>query len=141
MTDRAGALDELDVETCFRLLRTLEVGRVAVATVGGAPHVVPVSYVVRDETIVFRSDEGTKLVALLDGPASFQVDLVDSFHRGGWSVLVQGVAEEIEPDVDLALRPWAGNELAHWIRIVPITVTGRLLTMPTGETSDGRGYV
>lgn len=141
MNDRSGTVDELDLDACFRLLRTVEIGRLAVPTVGGAPHVVPVTYVVDRETIVFRTDAGTKLVALLEGPASFQVDVTDPYHRSGWSVLVQGVAEEIEPDDELGLRPWAAGTLAHWIRIVPVTVTGRLLAVPGGESGDGRGYL
>lgn len=93
-------------------------------------------------SIVFRSDEGSKLLALLDGPASFQVDFVDPFHRTGWSVLIQGAVEEIEVETltHLVLAPWTSGAKRHWLRVVPMVVTGRRLHLPA-SISDGRGYL
>jgi nitroimidazol reductase NimA-like FMN-containing flavoprotein (pyridoxamine 5'-phosphate oxidase superfamily) len=142
MTDTGGTVDGLDAAECRRLLASVEVGRVAVAVAGGAPHVVPVTFVLDGDAIVFRTDPGTKLDALREHPVSFEVDVLDPFHRVGWSVLVQGVAEEIEPDDELAarLRPWATGPLAHWIRLVPAVVSGRRLVLPAID-EHGPGYV
>jgi nitroimidazol reductase NimA-like FMN-containing flavoprotein (pyridoxamine 5'-phosphate oxidase superfamily) len=136
-----GDVVELDLDACFELLRSLEVGRVAVCEPGHAPHVVPVTYVIDRGTIVFRTGPGTKLDALRRGPASFQVDVIDQFHRTGWSVLVQGVAGEVEADDGIDLRPWSMAELAHWVRLVPVAVTGRRLTLPPSGPGPRFGYV
>lgn len=138
----AGELTELDAEECFRLVATLEVGRIAVTRTGGPPFVVPVNYVLDGEHIVFRSGEGSKLRALLEGPASFQVDFFDPFHRTGWSVLIQGAVEELDvAGLDhLSLTPWASGTKHHWLRVAPTVVTGRHLHMPP-FVSDDRGYL
>lgn len=138
----AGELAELDADECVRLVATLEVGRIAVAATGLPPLVVPVNYVLDGDCIVFRTDEGSKLLALLDHPASFQVDFVDPFHRTGWSVLIQGVAEEVGAAevAHLALRPRAAGPKRHWLRLRPTVVTGRRLHLPPFAV-DTRGYL
>lgn len=137
--DPRAALEELPEEVCFELVASLTVGRLAVSIEGEGPLVVPVNYVVHEGTIVFRTDPGTKLDALGDRPASFQVDLVDPFHRSGWSVLIRGVAEAIGADPDLDVAPWAGAGVT-WIRLVPHTTTGRRILLP--EISTGEiGYL
>lgn len=137
-----GELTELDEAECFRLVATLEVGRIAVAGTGLAPLMLPVNYVLDRDMVVFRTDEGSKLLALLENPASFQVDLFDSFHHTGWSVLIQGAVEEVDPEQlgDLSLHPWAPGRKVHWLRLLPAVVTGRLLHLPPFVV-DQRGYV
>lgn len=137
-----GELTELDEAECFRLVATLEVGRIAVAGTGLAPLVVPVNYVLDRDMVVFRTDEGSKLLALLENPASFQVDFVDSFHHTGWSVLIQGTVEEVGPEQldHLSLHPWAPGGKVHWLRLLPFVVTGRWLHLPPCNV-DRRGYL
>jgi len=141
----AGELTELEPEDCLRLVATLEVGRIAVTTDADAPPlVVPVNYVVDGKTVVFRSDKGSKLVALRQFPASFQVDFVDPFHRTGWSVLIQGVVEEVDAEAlaHLALEPWTVGAKPHWLRVVPAAVSGRRLHLPLfAGATDARGYL
>ena len=62
MTDHLPVLDVLDRRECLHLLATQSVGRLAVATPEG-PLVVPVNFVLDGESIVFRSDRGSKLFA------------------------------------------------------------------------------
>jgi hypothetical protein len=88
-------LTELSREECFALLATQVVGRVAVATPGEAPIVIPVNFVLDGDAIVFRSSAGTKLHLLAGNPVSFQVDGVDPNRRRGWSVLAWGKAVEV----------------------------------------------
>lgn len=138
-------VEELDREECLRLLASQSVGRVAVAEPGWAPHVVPVNYVLLRDSIVFRSDRGRKLSLLLTEPVSFEVDFVDPFHRTGWSVLVQGLAyqpsnSEIEVE-DLHVEPFAPGKKDHWVQLVPHSITGRRIRLPTASPFDPRGYL
>jgi nitroimidazol reductase NimA-like FMN-containing flavoprotein (pyridoxamine 5'-phosphate oxidase superfamily) len=139
---RDGAtLDEIAVEECFELLSRCTVGRVAVNVERIGPLVVPVNFVLDGEVIVFRTEEGTKLRLLGQGPISFEVDSIDHAHHTGWSVLVRGVAYEALPwEVrDLELTTWTGGRKDHWIRIVPGLVTGRRIVLSTLPI-DSRGY-
>ena len=104
----------------------------AVALPGGPPLVLPVNFALDGDVVVFRSDPGSKLDALREHPASFQVDFVDPFHRTGWSVLIQGFAYETSP-ADVEVDPWDGGPKAHWVRIFPGGITGRRLTLPDVE--------
>ncbi len=138
-----GELVELPEAECFRLVATLEIGRIAVATDNGPPLVVPVNYVLDAETVVFRTDEGSTLhAALLTGPVSFQVDFVDPFHHTGWSVLIQGAVEEVDVGrlAHLTLAPWAAGTKRRWLRVEPSVVTGRRLHLPV-FVGDDRGYL
>src|SRR5437899_746207 len=101
-------LEELALGECLELLASSSVGRVAVGIPGEAPLVVPVNYVVDGDVVVFRSDPGTKVNALREGPVSFELDQVDPTHRSGWSVLVQGVAyEATEAEIrEVDLESW-----------------------------------
>ncbi|MEA2844549.1 MAG: uncharacterized protein QOJ69_2220 [Actinomycetota bacterium] len=147
----APTLEVITPEECFRLLAAQSVGRVAVAEPDAAPLVVPVNFVVDGESVVFRTDEGSKfdLAVLAGRPVSFEVDGLDGGRRCGWSVLLQGTAAEVaEPrdDVDVpgrdvperdvperdvperelaALRPWAPGSKGHWVRIVARAISGR----------------
>jgi hypothetical protein len=92
--------------------------------------------------IVFRSDPGTKVDVAPQHPVSFQVDYFDPYHRTGWSVLLQGTASEVPPSEvsHLGLESWAGGEKAHWVRIVPVVVSGRRIHLPA-DIADERGYL
>lgn len=139
----ASALERISRDECMELVKSLSIGRVAVAVPDQAPLVVPVNYVLDGEVVVFRSDLGTKLSAVHHQPISFQVDFVDPFHRTGWSVLIQGDAYEATAwEVGhLDIRPWAGGDKQHWVRLVPKVVTGRRIALPEVEPLDARGYL
>jgi nitroimidazol reductase NimA-like FMN-containing flavoprotein (pyridoxamine 5'-phosphate oxidase superfamily) len=133
------SIELLPRDECLKLLATVSIGRVAVALPGSPPLVVPVNYALDGEVIVFRTDPGSKLDALRDHPASFQVDLIDPVHRTGWSVLVQGLAYETSP-ADMEIEPWDSGDKAHWVRIFPGAITGRRLRLPELPV-DERGYL
>jgi hypothetical protein len=133
-------LEELTEGQCWELLATVDVGRIAVPEPPGAPAVFPVNYVVDDRTIVFRSDQGSKLDGLRQWPVSFEVDQVDPMNRRGWSVLVRGMSQvELGRYGHSDVEPWASGEKRFWIRIVPTETTGRRLALPAAEIDD-RGY-
>ena len=124
-------LEHLSPGECWRLLAATPVGRIGVLN-DSAPEIYPVNHVVDRDTILFRTDPGSKLRGLLHSPAvCYQVDGIDPTDATGWSVLVKGRAVELhDPDAlrdaaALPLRYWALGDKAHWIRIVPHEITGR----------------
>jgi nitroimidazol reductase NimA-like FMN-containing flavoprotein (pyridoxamine 5'-phosphate oxidase superfamily) len=140
-TDERTTMGALDVEECLVLLRWEPIGRLAFGVHGQSPIVVPVNFCVHERTIVFRSDNGTKLDLVREQPVSLQADRFDWFRRIGWSVLVRGTAHEVPADglADVDLQPWAPGRKAHWVRLVPTAITGRRLDLTEGPL-DNRGY-
>jgi nitroimidazol reductase NimA-like FMN-containing flavoprotein (pyridoxamine 5'-phosphate oxidase superfamily) len=140
MTDDR-SFEELDREECLECLATRRVGRVAVVVDDGSPLVVPVNYAVDAETVVFRTGPGLKLAGLRTQPLSFQVDDHDPYRRTGWSVLIRGIAFEIEEtDATEDPGPWVPGEKAHWVRVMPMEITGRRVLW-SGPAVDARGYL
>jgi len=137
----APELEEIPIEECLRLVASMSVGRVAVAVADQAPLVVPVNYVLDGEFVVFRSDPGAKVERALRQHTSFQVDLVDPFHRTGWSVLVRGLAHELTDAQaeHLPLISWVGDP-RHWVRLVPTAITGRRIRLQPID-AEARGYL
>jgi nitroimidazol reductase NimA-like FMN-containing flavoprotein (pyridoxamine 5'-phosphate oxidase superfamily) len=131
----ASEMLELDRGECLRLLAEGTVGRIAV----DAPHrpepvIRPVNYVFDEpsQSVLIRSGPGSKLFALLCAVrAAFEIDGIDPVGRVGWSVIIQGVTEEITNSAELrriealGLEPWAPGHKGHWIRIRASTVSGR----------------
>ena len=127
-------LKTIERDECLRLLGTKRVGRLAVV-VDGQPAVFPVNYAIDDSTIVFRTGVGTKLDAAELGLVAFEVDEIDEETASGWDVLVQGRADDITTAVDhrsealrrLPVRPWAPDLKDRWVRILPTSLSGRIL--------------
>jgi uncharacterized protein len=131
-------MSELDVDTCLTLLGSHHFGRIAVND-GHGPIVLPVNYVLDQGSVLFRTDEGTKLAAATDRErATFQVDHVDEAHRVGWSVMVRGKvtevtdADELERIRELPLDPFAGGERPRYVRMLSAAITGRRVDIPEG---------
>jgi nitroimidazol reductase NimA-like FMN-containing flavoprotein (pyridoxamine 5'-phosphate oxidase superfamily) len=119
---------------CWQLLAGAEVGRVGLL-VENRPEVLPVNYILDGEHVLFRTAEGGVLTQAASQVVAFEVDhIVDGTHEG-WSVLVQGVAEDISHGIDansermrrLSLVTWAPGTRHRWLRISPDKVTGRRL--------------
>jgi nitroimidazol reductase NimA-like FMN-containing flavoprotein (pyridoxamine 5'-phosphate oxidase superfamily) len=127
-------VEVLDRDECLRLVATVPVGRVAVAVPGEPPLVVPVNFLLADGGIVFRTDYGTvfREGVVAGRPVSFQVDAVDVATHTGWSVLVGARATALDEwdSGSLSLRPWATGPKDRWIRLEPLSVTGRRLVLP-----------
>lgn len=121
----------LEPNECWSLLRSCEVGRVAMST-ADHPHIFPVNFVVDHGSIVFRTADGTKLAeSVLGRPVAFEVDGYDAGLGEAWSVVIKGSAREIEgmhelfDATDLPLFPWHAGPKHHYVRIDPVEVTGR----------------
>lgn len=127
---------ELTKSECFGLLAGQHLGRVVLVDDRG-PVAFPVNFVLDRHTVLFRSDEGTKLdVAGRGARVAFEVDGTDEATRTGWSVLVRGEAVEVTDPADLArvrqlpLYPWAPGAKSRYIRILPTLLTGRRISVP-----------
>jgi nitroimidazol reductase NimA-like FMN-containing flavoprotein (pyridoxamine 5'-phosphate oxidase superfamily) len=135
------AYHSLDREECLVLLRWEPIIRLAVAAPGHAPTVVPMNFVLDGDNVILRTDDGEKFARLADQPVSLQADRFDWYRRIGWSVLVQGVAQEIDAtDVDeLDLDAWAPGPKEHFVRVIPHAITGRRLVLDRPDL-DKRAY-
>jgi uncharacterized protein len=130
----AGGLAHLDVNTCWALLRQVELGRLAVV-IDGAADIFPVNHIVDHGALVFRTADGTKLTAALSGlTVAFEADGFDreAGEAGeAWSVVVKGTASEIRDSDELIetfqlpLAPWQGSAKPRFVRISPQQITGR----------------
>lgn len=130
--DRNG-LTKLDRSHCLELLRSCSVGRIAL-TDGALPVVLPVSYALLDDDVVFATSTGAKLRAATNrAVVAFEADHVDARHGTGWSVCITGMAAEVTDPVSLeriarieipALVPQVGH---RYVRVRSDMVSGRLL--------------
>jgi nitroimidazol reductase NimA-like FMN-containing flavoprotein (pyridoxamine 5'-phosphate oxidase superfamily) len=130
----SASLLEIPHDDCLELLKFGSLGRIAVI-VDGYPVVVPVNYRLVDISghtcIVVRTRVGN----VLDrdrAPAAFEVDHIDVDAHEGWSVLVQGILQHVDPDAaDFRARfdpePWILDARERWMAIEPFAVSGRRL--------------
>lgn len=135
------AIEELGVDRCWELLRSVPVGRLAVV-VGDRPEIFPVNHIVDRGTIVFRTAEGTKLVgSVRNAFVAYEIDGYDDAVAQAWSVVVKGRATEIRQmhelldTVHLPLTPWQADPKNRFVRIDPDEVTGRRF-----EVNDRTGW-
>jgi nitroimidazol reductase NimA-like FMN-containing flavoprotein (pyridoxamine 5'-phosphate oxidase superfamily) len=129
---------ELSLDDCLDYLDAHHVGRIAILTDTG-PVIVPVNYrLVRASGlnwIAFR----TRLGGLLDRTSAhvaFEIDHIDDSTKSGWSVLVRGTLQEVDPDAaDFRGRfdsePWVVDRNS-WMIVQPYRIEGRhLQTRPS----------
>ena len=77
MSDDPG-VTEVPEHTCWMLLRSVEVARLAVS-VDAQPDIFPINFVVDHGTVVFRTDEGSKFAAMMSNRlVAFEVDGYDA---------------------------------------------------------------
>ncbi|MFI7588611.1 pyridoxamine 5'-phosphate oxidase family protein [Spongisporangium articulatum] len=124
-------MEELSVSTCWHLMCTVEVGRLAFG-VGDRIEIFPVNFAIDGESVLFRTAEGTKLAAtVLDHEVALETDAYDDLSGRAWSVVVHGRASEVtDPDeledlATLPLYPWSSTEKNRFVRITPLEVSGR----------------
>jgi len=125
----AHGVGTLDGPTCWRLLATSPVGRLALSA-NALPTILPVNHVVRDDSILFKSESGTKLLAATRGDvACFEVDEFDGFEHRGWSVTATGRLSLVgagELEANLPLVPWALTGDLRVARLDVQLLTGRV---------------
>ncbi|MGA8211564.1 MAG: pyridoxamine 5'-phosphate oxidase family protein [Nocardioidaceae bacterium] len=126
-----GHLHELSTPECLELLASKGVGRVAYAGPDGI-EVLPVNYRVHEGTVLLRTSPHSTLgrrLRLTTG--AFEVDEIDEVTQSGWSVLVRGPVEPVDPD-DLPPagqrpEPWPTGQRTLHLRLTPHAITGRRL--------------
>ncbi|HVL27038.1 MAG TPA: pyridoxamine 5'-phosphate oxidase family protein [Acidimicrobiales bacterium] len=128
-------MEILSREECFRLLASRKVGRLGFM-LDDQPLVLPVNYSLVRDIVVFRTGSGAKLGAAVGHKVAFEVDSGGEGEvTGVWSVLVQGVAEDITDAADAlnvalregAIHPWVSDVRDHYIRVIPHVISGRWL--------------
>jgi nitroimidazol reductase NimA-like FMN-containing flavoprotein (pyridoxamine 5'-phosphate oxidase superfamily) len=129
MTEFDTPVTELPEAESWELLGNHIVGRLA-ATAGGVLDIYPITYVVDNHTIVFRTGPGTKLVELtINDQVVFEIDHWDEAE--GYSVIVHGTAEQLDTmgEIDYArtleLQSLFPTERPRYVRIIPTRVSGR----------------
>jgi len=130
-------LEELTEAESLDLIEQAEIGRIGFSGRYG-PVVVPVNFKIVEGSVVFRTAVGSPLVEDLrtgiadaEYKVAFEIDELDPQTRTGWAVLIQGGAHHVDDEQERAalatagLKPWAGGEREHFVRIKPTAITGR----------------
>jgi uncharacterized protein len=129
----AGLVEVLDRDTCLELARTVDVGRVAWAEADAPVEVLPVNFAFDGDDVIVRTGFGRLLEAVRAGHRlTFQVDDLEQVVRGGWTVLITGTAEVVEPGHDAErlgalVRPWAPGPRPVVVRLRAEGTSGRRL--------------
>ncbi|MFT3831814.1 MAG: pyridoxamine 5'-phosphate oxidase family protein [Micropruina sp.] len=121
-----GHLTTLDAGECRLLLATRTFGRVGWNSASGV-QILPVSYGLVDDLIVFRTAAGSPLAQLVRPvEVSFQVDDLDPETSTGWSVLVHGMSgAPVQTLPEQMPFPWPPGDRPIVIGILPDHYAGR----------------
>ncbi len=130
-------LEHLDEPECLRLISGGGIGRIAYSSPSGVT-VLPVNYRLHQGAIVFRTAQDSPLnedlrtgIAHAEYKVAFEIDDFDLAAREGWSILIQGSAHHVDSESErvsvseAGVEPWPGGEKDHFLRIVPIQISGR----------------
>jgi uncharacterized protein len=103
--EKQPAIEMLSAQECRAYLAQARIGRVAVS-VGALPAIHTVSFALTGGCVVFRVAQGSPLRrAVAESVVAFSADGFDETDEDGWSVLAQGVGEEvIDPALTASLR-------------------------------------
>jgi nitroimidazol reductase NimA-like FMN-containing flavoprotein (pyridoxamine 5'-phosphate oxidase superfamily) len=119
---------ELTLEECWEMLRRHELGRLAFHLTDEV-HITPVNYAVDEDTLLFRTAEGSKLLAVvMNADVAFEIDEHD--EHTACSVILRGSAELLDEHSahraeNLPLRPWVENPKYNVVEITPTEISGR----------------
>jgi nitroimidazol reductase NimA-like FMN-containing flavoprotein (pyridoxamine 5'-phosphate oxidase superfamily) len=122
----------LSGKDCWSLLRSHKLGRLAIVF-EGRPRIFPMNYAAADDTVVFRTEPGAKLLHGPGAAACFEIDDYDPGTAMAWSVMVVGVLKDITDANDersgslrrLAVKPVAPGQRLHWLALKAEEVSGR----------------
>jgi nitroimidazol reductase NimA-like FMN-containing flavoprotein (pyridoxamine 5'-phosphate oxidase superfamily) len=124
-----GHFTRLSGDECRHLVRGHSVGRVCWLSAEGL-QVLPVTYAVAGEIIIFRADPQSVLSELAGRVrVAFEVDDIDVATATGWSVLVRGDAAARTRDDEFPLPvPWAPGSRTLTVAITPLAYSGRAVS-------------
>jgi nitroimidazol reductase NimA-like FMN-containing flavoprotein (pyridoxamine 5'-phosphate oxidase superfamily) len=137
-TQEIVSVEALDRATCWSLLERQSVGRVAMLR-RRRPMILPITYTIDGEIIVYRTAEGAALVPF--GSAedmAFEIDGIDEERQLGWSVLVVGRATIMRdrPEIErlaAGLEPWAPGDRSVFVALRADEVSGRQVVRTRGQ--------
>ncbi len=118
----------LSTEECWEFLRGLEFGHLAFH-LAEQVHITPINYAVESETLLFRTAEGSKLLAVVMNPdIAFEVDSYDDDQAT--SVIIRGTARLLDEHEEhraenVPLRPWVPTLKYNVVEIAPTEISGR----------------
>lgn len=124
---------ELSSAECYEALARHAVGRIGIL-VDRYPLIIPVNYVLDGNAALIRTEPGTVLSHAEQSRVTLQIDEFDASSRSGWSVLLRGEGQFVnpsEPDETgeaaafSRLSTWAPGERTLWIRIIATGISGR----------------
>lgn len=131
MDDELAPTTMLEPDGCWRLLRQVDVGRLAVI-IDDRPEIFPVNYAVDGGSVVFRTAPGAKLTAVVSSPVvAFEVDGYDEDLHEAWSVVAKGRADiahgftQLLDTTSLPVFPWQASWKSQFVRIAVDELTGR----------------
>lgn len=133
MDRESSQLDVMPDGECVRLLRSHDLGRIAVVDRDSRPLIFPINYFFDEGVVVFRTAPGTKLDVAPGMRVCFEIDGWDGVTGVGWSVLVRGMAHDITQPRGMPtgrmhywpVRPLAPGSRHHWIGIWANEISGR----------------
>jgi uncharacterized protein len=121
-------MTELTTEQCWEMLHEEEFGRLAFRLIDDV-HITPINYAVDGRSLLFRTAEGDKLLAVvMSSPVAFEIDRYD--EETARSVIVRGTARLLGEDEEhrvenVPLRPWVTTRKYNVVEIMPTVVSGR----------------
>jgi nitroimidazol reductase NimA-like FMN-containing flavoprotein (pyridoxamine 5'-phosphate oxidase superfamily) len=119
---------EMTTEECWDLIGAQEFGRMAFH-LAEQVHITPINYAVDGETLLFRTAEGSKLLAVVMNPdIAFEID--DYSEDTAWSVIIRGTARQLDEleehrAENVPLRPWVPTIKYNVVEITPTEISGR----------------
>jgi hypothetical protein len=130
--------DAIGHQQCLDLIESNHVGRIAWQA-ADRTQILPITYAMHQGSVYFRTlPDG--ILAELAQPTSvaLEVDELDQQTRSGWSIVLHGRTSAVSEPDDLAdlwasesLVPWAVGNRTLFIRIVPESVSGRVVRRST----------
>ena len=119
----------LDRAEAWSRIRGQSVGRLAVS-VAGQPDIFPVNFLALENSILIRTDAGSKLESIsANALVAFEVDEIRA--KKAWSVVIKGSAHRLTDDLELEaarqspLWTWMPRRADVFITLSPTTVSGR----------------
>lgn len=132
-------IELLDGGACRELLQFSHVGRIAMS-IGALPAIVPVTYLLDGDTLVFRLVTGTPLAPSV--VVAFEAGHIDPTGQGGWSVHLIGSVQEVsDPTTRLHLavtraHPWNLAERDKLFRLPLEMMSGaRIVPTPSSQAA------
>ncbi|CAM3042000.1 Pyridoxamine 5'-phosphate oxidase [Arthrobacter ulcerisalmonis] len=119
----------LSDDESWKVLERCQYGRLALSVLD-EPDIYPTNFIVHNQTLLVRTNPGTKLAELtVNARVAFEVDEV--VDGEAWSVVLKGTARVIESqkEIDeankLPLKPWIPTRKYTYVEITPARVHGR----------------